>query len=42
MGTKVFRGVEGNVKENLDLFKANKLMEFTANNGCDHHDCGHH
>ena len=37
MGTKVFKGVEGNVKENLELLK-----EFTVNNGCNHHDCGNH
>ena len=42
MGTRVFQGVEGNVGENVELLKANKLMEFTVNNGCNHHDCGHH
>lgn len=42
LGTKVFKGVEGNVKENLELLKENKLVEFSSNNGCDHHNCGHH
>ena len=42
LGTKVFKGVEGYVKENLELLKENKLVEFSANNGCDHHNCGHH
>ena len=42
LGTKVFKGVEGNVKENLELLKENKLVEYKANNGCDHHNCGHH
>ena len=42
MGTRVFQGVEGNVRENVELLKENKLMEFTVNNGCNHHDCGHH
>ena len=42
MGTRVFQGVEGNVGENVELLKENKLMEFTVNNGCNHHDCGHH
>ena len=26
----------------VKILKANKLMEFTVNNGCNHHDCGHH
>ena len=42
LGTRVFQGVEGNVKENVTLLKENKLMEFTVNNGCNHHNCGNH
>ena len=42
MGTKVYQGIEGTVKENIKLLKENKLMEFTVNNGCNHHNCGHH
>ena len=42
MGTKVYQGIEGNVKENIKILKENKLMEFTVNNGCNHHNCGHH
>ena len=42
MGTKVYQGVEANVKENLALLKDNKLMEFTVNNGSNHHNSGCH
>lgn len=42
MGTKVYRGVEGNVKENLQLLKDNKLVEFTVDKGCNQHSCDHH
>ena len=31
MGTKVYQGVEANVKENLALLKDNKLMVFKVN-----------
>ncbi|MEG0855981.1 MAG: NifB/NifX family molybdenum-iron cluster-binding protein [Terrisporobacter sp.] len=41
MGTKVFKAMEGDIAENLNLLKENKLMEFTVENGCNHHDCGH-
>ena len=41
LGTKVFKGIEGNVKENIDLLKENKLIEFAPDNACNHHDCGH-
>ena len=42
MGTKVYRAIDGNIKENLELLKENKLEEFTALNGCNHHGCGNH
>lgn len=42
MGTKVYRAIDGNIKENLELLKKNKLEEFTALNGCNHHGCGNH
>ncbi len=42
MGTRVFQGVESNVKENVELLRENKLMEFTVDKGCNHHGCGNH
>lgn len=40
-GVKVFRAVEGNVKENLDLLQKGKLPEFAAEMTCAGHDGGH-
>jgi predicted Fe-Mo cluster-binding NifX family protein len=44
-GIRVFRAVEGNVVENLELLKSGKLPEFAANMTCAGHDggqgCGH-
>lgn len=42
LGTKVYQAVEGNIQDNLKLLKENKLMEFTANNGCNHDGCENH
>ncbi len=36
-GIKSYKGVDGTVSENLELFKSGKLTEFPAN-----HDCGGH
>jgi predicted Fe-Mo cluster-binding NifX family protein len=36
-GVKVYRGVEGNVKENLELMKSGALPEFTMNMTCAGH-----
>lgn len=45
-GANVFKAVEGTVKENLDLFKAGKLVEFMPFDVCGGHSggdgCGHH
>ena len=41
MGTKVFQAVEDSIEVNIKLLNENKLMEFTAQNGCNHHGCGH-
>ena len=45
MGTKVYRGVNATIKENLELFKEGKLNEFSPQDACSHHhgegDCGH-
>jgi predicted Fe-Mo cluster-binding NifX family protein len=40
-GIKVFRAVEGNVSENLELLKSGKLPEFAANMTCGGHTGGH-
>lgn len=37
-GIKIFRAVEGTVRENLDLIKAGRLPEFTADQTCAGHD----
>lgn len=42
MGIKVFRACEGNVNYNINMFKANKLNEFSVNNACNHDGCSHH
>jgi predicted Fe-Mo cluster-binding NifX family protein len=45
-GVRVFRAVEGSVKQNLEFIKSGKLPEFSANMTCaGHHDqggCQHH
>jgi predicted Fe-Mo cluster-binding NifX family protein len=40
-GIRVFRAVEGNVSENLELLKSRKLPELAANMTCGGHDGGH-
>ncbi len=46
MGIKVYRAVAGTVKENLQLFKDNAMIEMTMNQACGGHGhgggCGHH
>nr|WP_242943333.1 NifB/NifX family molybdenum-iron cluster-binding protein [Clostridium uliginosum] len=41
MGIKVYRAVEGSVKENLDVYKKGGLVEFPANHTCSHDGCTH-
>ena len=45
-GVRVFRGVEGSVRENLDLLNAGKLPEFAFEMTCAGHGsgegCNHH
>lgn len=36
-GIRVFRGVEGTVRENLTLLQAGRLPEFAADHVCAHH-----
>ena len=44
-GIKSYKGVEGTISENLDLFKSGKLTEFPTNHDCGGHgkggDCAH-
>jgi predicted Fe-Mo cluster-binding NifX family protein len=40
-GVRVFRAVEGNVKENLELLKSGKLPEFSTSMTCAGHNSGH-
>lgn len=42
MGIKVFKAQANTIKENIELFKANKLNEFPSNHTCSHDGCGHH
>jgi predicted Fe-Mo cluster-binding NifX family protein len=45
-GVRVFRAVEGSVKQNLEFIKSSKLPEFSVNMTCaGHHGqggCAHH
>ena len=40
-GIRVFRGMEGNVRENLTLLKSAKLPEFALDMTCSGHKGGH-
>jgi predicted Fe-Mo cluster-binding NifX family protein len=40
-GIRVFRAVEGNVRENLELLKSGKLPEFAVSMTCAGHQDGH-
>ena len=42
MGVKVYKSQGETIKENLDLYKENKLQEFPSNHICSHDGCGHH
>ncbi len=42
MNIRVFRAIEGSIANNIEALKLNKLMEFTSQTGCGHHDCGGH
>lgn len=42
MGVKVFKANPTSLKENIDLFNDNKLLEFSPANSCTGHNCGHH
>lgn len=40
-GIKVYRVENGSVDQNIQSLQQNKLAEFTVNNSCSHHHCGH-
>ncbi len=42
MDIKVYKATESTIKENLDLYKENKLVEFPSDHTCSHDGCGHH
>lgn len=42
MGIKVYKAIEGDIKENIEMLKQNKLNEFPQNHTCSHDGCGHH
>lgn len=42
MGVKVYKSQGETIRENLDLYKENKLQEFPSNHTCSHDGCGHH
>ncbi|KXG77673.1 NifB/NifX family molybdenum-iron cluster-binding protein [Thermotalea metallivorans] len=40
-GIKAYRVANETVLKNIERLKRNELAEFSMNNSCDHHDCGH-
>lgn len=42
MGVRVYRAQGDTIKENLNLYKENRLIEFPSNHTCSHDGCGHH
>lgn len=40
-GIKAYKVANETVAKNIELFKKNELVEFSANNSCKHHDCSH-
>ncbi|SDK91431.1 NifB/NifX family molybdenum-iron cluster-binding protein [Natronincola ferrireducens] len=40
-GIKVYKAINGTVLQNIVMLKDNKLIEFSMNNSCNHHDCNH-
>ena len=42
MGVKVYKSQGNTIKENIELYKENKLEEFPSNHTCSHDGCGHH
>jgi predicted Fe-Mo cluster-binding NifX family protein len=42
IGIKVYKAQGETIKENLELYKENKLQEFPSNHTCSHDGCNHH
>lgn len=42
MNIKIYKATENTIKENLELYKQNKLTEFPQNHTCNHDGCNHH
>ena len=42
MGIKVYKAQCETIKDNLQLYKENKLQEFSRNHTCSHDGCEHH
>lgn len=40
-GIRVFKVSDESVSKNIELLRSNELDEFTTNNSCTSHDCGH-
>lgn len=40
-GIKAYKVENETVARNVELFKRNELVEFSATNSCNHHNCGH-
>lgn len=40
-GVKVYKVTNQTALQNIELLKRNELMEFSMNNCCNHHGCGH-
>jgi predicted Fe-Mo cluster-binding NifX family protein len=40
-GIKAYRVADETVLKNIELLKRNELMEFSVDNSCSGHDCGH-
>jgi len=40
-GIKVYKVANESVLNNIELLKGNELLEFSIDNSCNNHDCGH-
>ncbi|MBS4537952.1 NifB/NifX family molybdenum-iron cluster-binding protein [Clostridium sp. D2Q-11] len=40
-GIKAYKVTDNTVLENISMLKSKKLMEFSINNSCNHHECNH-
>lgn len=42
MGIKVYKSIQGNIKDNIEALKKHELKEYSNNHVCHHHGCSHH